>query len=43
LPDIEPGNQGAQHVGCDLETAGLGQVFDFIEKTRRGKDSVFEK
>jgi hypothetical protein len=43
LPDIEPGNQGAQHVGCDLESSGLCQVLNAIEQFRRGKGSVLEK
>ncbi len=43
LPDVEPGNQGAQHVGCDLESSGLCQVLNAIEQFRRGKGSVCEK
>jgi hypothetical protein len=43
LPDIEPGNQGGEHVACDLESSGFGQVFDSIEECRRGDGAMREK
>jgi hypothetical protein len=43
LPDVQLTDQKSQHISCDLESSGFGQVFNSIEESRRGDGAMREK